>query len=345
VGSSVRLTARFVRVETGEIAGTAKVDGDASDLLSLQDRVTVELARSAGFAFAPRRRPRLRSLRAVELYGDAVTARDEARRHQLLRQAVAEEPEFEYALRDLDSLEKRMQEYVALSERERQRQGAERADELAARARAARDAQAVVAAYDALFDELHAQYRFHRLLDEARAVIDHPPAPLPRGSALAARLDERARYELVLGLAIFKTDPDRVLREGERFLAAYPTSRRFDDVKQMMDYAIRWKRKSEQGPGNAAARLARLSPEERADACRVARVYHEERQLKQAAERYQQCVADPRADQNALINLVNVYIALADFPSARRALALLKARVPGVAEGPEHQGWRELPID
>jgi TolB-like protein len=46
--STVRLTARFVRVETGEIVGTAKVDGPAGDLLRLQDSVTAQLMRSAG---------------------------------------------------------------------------------------------------------------------------------------------------------------------------------------------------------------------------------------------------------------------------------------------------------
>src|SRR5262249_51771809 len=40
--TDVRLTARFVQVETGEIVGTAKVDGRASEFFRLQDRVTAE---------------------------------------------------------------------------------------------------------------------------------------------------------------------------------------------------------------------------------------------------------------------------------------------------------------
>src|SRR5207244_3131308 len=47
-GQAVRLTARVVRVETGEILGTAKVDGKEAEILRLQDRVTAELLRSAG---------------------------------------------------------------------------------------------------------------------------------------------------------------------------------------------------------------------------------------------------------------------------------------------------------
>ncbi len=49
-GERVRLTARFVDVETGAVRGSAKVDGAKEELFSLQDRVTAELVRSAGLA-------------------------------------------------------------------------------------------------------------------------------------------------------------------------------------------------------------------------------------------------------------------------------------------------------
>ncbi len=335
-GASVRLTARFVRVETGEVVGAAKVDGAAGDFLALQDRITSALARSAGFALPERRRPRLRGLRAVETYGDALLARDDRRKRELLRAVVDEEPQFDYAVRDLDALEARMRDLVARADRERAREGLGRVEALAARARAARGDEAT-AAWEALFDELHAQLRFRRLLAESDAALRRP--------SLGPRLDERARFELILALCIFKRDVDRVLREGERFLADHPTSRRFDDVKHFMDYAIRWKRKAAAGPGNAAARLAALAPAQRADPCVVGHLYHEERQLEAAATAYERCVADPRSHQNDLMNLINVYIAIPDFKSARRALELLRVRYPGVAEGPQGAGWREIPID
>src|SRR5690242_16257997 len=112
--ASVRLTARFVKVETGEVVGTAKVDGSTGDFLQLQDRITVELLRSAGMAkkrvdkFAARSRPKLKSLKAVELYGDAVAEPDDAKKVEMLKLAMNEDPAFEYAARDLDALEKRL---------------------------------------------------------------------------------------------------------------------------------------------------------------------------------------------------------------------------------------------
>src|SRR5438874_8854150 len=77
--SDVRLTARFVQVDTGEIVGSAKVDGRASEFLRLQDRVTAELLKSAGMAqhakkVTERARPQLKSFHTLELYGDAVVA-------------------------------------------------------------------------------------------------------------------------------------------------------------------------------------------------------------------------------------------------------------------------------
>ena len=144
---------------------------------------------------------------------------------------------------------------------------------------------------------------------------------------------------------MFKNDTDRVLRDGERFLALYPTSRWFDEVKTVMGYAIRKKRKDESGLPSALARIGALPPERRDDPCAVGHIYHEERQLERAAAMYERCVADPRREQSYLENLVTVYMALADFKSARRALALVRVRYPGLAEQPQHQGWREMPID
>jgi TolB-like protein len=342
-GGSVRITARFVDVATGVIVGSAKVDGAAGDFLALQDRVTGELARSAGLAWAPRRRPKLRSLRAVETYGEAVVERDEAKRRALLQAAVDEEPEFEYAARDLSALRERVEGYAARAEREQEKVGLQRVEQLAARARAARAPAEVVATWGALFDELHAQLRFRRVAEEARALLAHPP--LAASTALGARLDERVRFEEIFGLSVLKRDTDRLLAEGERFLSSYPTSRHFSDVQRLVEYAIRWKRQAELGPAQADARIAALPPERRDDPCLVGHIYHEERVLRRAAEGYERCVHARPADQSALFNLMNVYISLPDFAAARRTLALVRERFPGVAEQPAHQGWRELPID
>src|SRR6185312_2089039 len=119
--SDVRLTARFVQVETGEVVGTAKVDGHAAEFLKLQDKVTAELLRSAGMQshikkIVERQRAPLKSMRTLELYGDAVVAENDEKKAELLKLAVAEDASFTYAAADLAALEKRMKKYEAVSQ-------------------------------------------------------------------------------------------------------------------------------------------------------------------------------------------------------------------------------------
>ena len=120
--SQVRVTARFVDVATGEIKGSAKVDGSTSDFLSLQDKITAELVQVGGHGtrsevqhFAKRVRPKVKSFKAIELYGDAVTQTDDKKKLELLKLSLNEDPQFVYASRDLDALEKRMKQYAAVS--------------------------------------------------------------------------------------------------------------------------------------------------------------------------------------------------------------------------------------
>src|SRR4029077_7278274 len=91
-----------------------------SEFLRLQDRVTAELLRSAGMAshaqkVTQRARPSLKSMRTLELYGDAVVADNDEKRVELLKLAVAEDAGFTYAAADLAALEKRMKMYEKLA--------------------------------------------------------------------------------------------------------------------------------------------------------------------------------------------------------------------------------------
>jgi TolB-like protein len=110
--SQVRLTARFVDVATGEIKGSAKVDGSTSDLFKLQDRISAALCKSAGLGaakvqhFAKRVRPKVKSFKAIELYGDAVVQTDDKKKLELLKLSLDADPQMVYASRDLDALEK-----------------------------------------------------------------------------------------------------------------------------------------------------------------------------------------------------------------------------------------------
>jgi hypothetical protein len=99
-------------VRVGTLLGATLIVA-AADLLALQDRVTVQLLKSAGIGerqqqkFVARTREKV-PLRTFELYGDAVTETDDDKRQRKLKLALDTSPRFSYALRDLDALEKRM---------------------------------------------------------------------------------------------------------------------------------------------------------------------------------------------------------------------------------------------
>jgi TolB-like protein len=222
-GNTIRLTARLVKVETGEIIGTAKVDGPTSDFLHLQDRVTGALLGTTGLkAPPPRPRPKLKSARTIELYGDAVLEPDEKKRQKILRDIVDSDPDFHYASRDLDALQKRMGEYgqassVKLAEKEKaQLQRIESAKEPLGPARA-------------LFAEMVAARRYRTLAQVAEKLF-RPP------------LREEALYHLFVareGLHQF----DQALQVGEQYLRDFPTGARFREVESRMHEIAETKKK------------------------------------------------------------------------------------------------------
>jgi TolB-like protein len=246
VATDVRLTARFIDVASGEIRGSAKVDGAADELLHLQDRLAVALLKSANLPapvvqrFAKRARPKV-PYHAFELYGDAVATRDETQRRQLLEQAVTAGPQFSYAVRDLEALQQRMKDYSDRSNTklaEREQQLLARADDSnrpnVDRARAARQ----------LLEELLAARRYHALADIALR---------PTYTKLDG-LTEPAAYARFMALAgLHQWEP--ALQAGEAYLRALPTGGHFRDVETRMSSIVETRKKREERRAEYAADL------------------------------------------------------------------------------------------
>lgn len=111
--SRLKLWAQFVG-GSGRISGTATASGPGADLLLMLNTVEAELLRTVGAprqtiaAAAYRARPRLRSLRSMELYGDSLAEPDGEKRRHLLQLALDADPTLRYAARDLESLDGRL---------------------------------------------------------------------------------------------------------------------------------------------------------------------------------------------------------------------------------------------
>src|SRR4051812_23668763 len=235
-GAEVRLTARFVQVETGEIVGTAKVDGRASDFLRLQDKVTAELLRSAGMQqhikkITERARAPLKSMRTLELYGDAVVAENDTKKKELLELAVAEDSSFTYAATDLAALERRMKQYEALSLKKQDEKTRTLLEDFAKEKDPQKQA---MMAYNVL-NALQQARRYRTLIGVARSLATGPAAAsaMPGG----ARVDEVALYYVVLAENMLK-QRDAVLHDGEDYMRRFPTSNYFAGTKAMMDTII-----------------------------------------------------------------------------------------------------------
>lgn len=285
--SQVRITARFVDVATGEIKGSAKVDGSTSDFLTLQDKISAELCKSAGLEkgevqhFAKRVRPKVKSFKAIEIYGDAVTQTDEKKKVELLKLSLNEDPQFVYASRDLDALEKRMQQYKAASTSAQRGQAAELIRKLSSE----KDPVQKMSQYGQLMGLLMQQGRYRTLIAVSRAIVADPPAPV-NGYDMAAQAQET-----IVNAYSQLHDDDGVLREGEKFLAKYPGSMYAQLVQMLMNNAITHKHKVADGVAAAREKIAALPPGERNDPCKRAPIYNDEEQKQDAKREYLACDA------------------------------------------------------
>jgi TolB-like protein len=325
--SSVRLTARFVSVETGEIVGTAKVDGPASDFLFLQDRVTVELLKSAGIeqkhvqSFARRARPKLKSMKIIELYGDAVVETDDAKKQSYLKLALDEDPGFVYASRDLDELEKRMRSYSAAADRAQEQANRELADRL----KREQDPSKVYTETLALSTNLFMQRRYRQARAVSRALLTLKPPPNYDTVPDSARLQIIKCYELL-------KDYDGMLAEGEKFMKQSPGSPMFTIVQMEMNAGIERKRQIEDGKKRAADEIAKLDPVYRHDPCRTGPVYKGHEQFPEARRDLEACLRS--GSKTAVVDYLPLYLLvfttweLGDFKAASQYLLQLRAKYP-----------------
>ncbi len=323
--NQVRLTARFVKVETSEIVGSAKVDGAATQLFTLQDRVTAELLKSAGMSaptvkkFTSRTRAPLKSLHSMELYGDAVVETDDVKKKQILIAALGEDAGFTYAAHDLDALEARLKNY------DQSAQVAQDAAtiELQKQIRSEKDPTQISIKYTQLFTQLMMARRYRALRALGRAVVKNPPPqappPMPAITEMAAFYGVQASSSL--------RDHNAVLGDGEKFIQAYPTSMYRMGVRAQMDQALEEERQVRDGSAKASSDIAALSPDEKTKPCTVAGVFQRDHQYAEARKRFEECMARgtgyyPR--KMVLVNLVMAASAQGDFAAAQKYLDALE---------------------
>jgi TolB-like protein len=344
---SVRLTARFVSVETGEIVGTAKVDGRSTELLRLQDRVTAELLRSAGLIqHAQRvneraaRRPVLKSWKTLELYGDSVVADNDDKKVELLKLALAEDASFSYATQDLAALEKRMKQY----EQRAQASTDQRTRDLLAQLEAEKDMTKVPLLASQLFAQLLMARRYRTLVKVGRHVANSPMGNTAMPMT-TMRTDELALYYVFKAEHMLKQD-DAALHDGEDLMRRFPGSMYFSGVKMEMDSIIHDKRAVEEGKAKAAAEVANMRSEERWDLCRVAIKYSSNHQWLEAQRLFRACFAIKGSNKKTwYTSLLHCDFSLGDFAGARQDMALMEKEDPELYRQMKSSYEMQLPVD
>ena len=228
------------------------------------------------------------------------------------------------ALTESKALEKRLAEYDGTGDLFQRK-----ANEDARKAIAAeRDPARRAARYQTLMMALMTQRRWHELAATARAILEGPDTP--PGYPGQPSIKELAAMELVYADEVYR-DLEGVLRDGERFLAAWPTSIYTFAVRMKVQAALDSIAQTRENAATAARELGKLTPEQRADPCRTVVLYASYGQWADARKlldnmKPAQC---PPAAQELQWFLVGMNTG--DFARAREALARLRTTAPELA--------------
>ena len=214
VEPTMRLDARLVAVETGEIMATAKAEGPADRFFAVEADLAKKLLRAFGVVLTPVQRMRVdkpptRRLDALKQWSEALVALDaddEKTAKRLLEAALAADPSFERAQRRLAALEKK------IAELERRTTAVERAGGLVLRP--TRPA------------EFWSNYRVHRgrrqiaeALSDLKRLLDVAPGKVDALMA-GAELLKGTRAESMAKLAALAPSTPRLMIKAATAIAA-----------------------------------------------------------------------------------------------------------------------------
>lgn len=249
----IRITARFVNVETGVVEDTAKVTGLLEDVFSLQDQIVARLLKKATKARVKAKKPQ-QTVEAYKVYSLSLSTSSEAERVRYLKEAIALDPDFTYALDDLKALERRLEKY---------RDKAARAldDKAQALVLLAKDtsktADERAMAITQAFGAYASGFRWRALRDLAGAIY---ALNMPRGAMIDPH--ELSSFYLFLSLMMLKQG-DLALQAGERHLAEFSAGTYAGSVDGQMRGLIEDRRRRVDQQQKARADLLKLEEEER----------------------------------------------------------------------------------
>lgn len=261
-GKQLRITARFVNVETGEVLDTAKATGTLDNVFGLQDEIVAKLIGTEVKKYRPvARKATPKTVKAYKLYAMALTTASDADRIGYLRQSVEEDPEFSYAVEDLAKLEKRIESYGKANAAAMVDKEALLAQELEDPNLKPEDRAQKAVQMLSLFAT---NQRWAALLRESEKIyaMQLPNTPWMSPSELAS-------YYAFFSAMMLKEN-DKALKFGERHLKNFPGGTYYSSVEMQMRTIIDQRRDKEEKKSELDEKYAELE-EEKAKAIAEAR--------------------------------------------------------------------------
>jgi len=287
-GQELRLNARFVSVESGEVTGAAKTTGPTGHVFLLQDEIISRLlgAKAPAAPQGRRRKSGEPTLRAYKLYAMALTTASDADKVNYLKEALESDPDFTYAADDLEALRQRLKN---LAQRSNQAMLEAQANAEAmledTRIPAKERAQAVASEMARLLSTR--RYRACKRLSQR--VID---LNLP----VVETYDpvENAVFFLFLAEVLLH-ETDRALKTGEEFMKRYPASAYFPAAETHMRELVKRRQEEIDGVAHLEERFAAIEAERQ----RMEGVLKAEaaRKTRQESADWMRCVEAGRAKQ------------------------------------------------
>ena len=254
-GNELRITARFVNVESGVVEETAKVTGALDNVFALQDQIVAKLLKKPTKARAKKKATPQKQVEAYQAYSLSLATSSDVERIRYLRASIGSDPEFVYALDDLKALEQRLNRY-------RENAG-QIADERARVALSvAKDTSKTIdertQAVMLIFSQYASTFRWRPLLDFARAVNG---LELPASGFVD--VNEQASFYVFLAHLMLK-ESNLALESGEAHLKRWPGSALSGSVEMQLRNHIEDRRRFADANADAEEELKKIDADERA---------------------------------------------------------------------------------
>lgn len=236
-GEQLRITARFVSVESGVVERTAKVTGKMTEVFELQDQIVAELAKLKPPPGAAKGRPQpvkrpaatQKTLDAYKSYSQALASSSQAERVEKLQEALDLDPSFSYAADDLKALRERLNVYGEKAAKAQDAQSKKLFAELNAPGLTAQERNTKAIMYLSSF---LSSFRWATALEEAQRIYAMKFEP-------TMGMDPREQASMYIFMALKELKRrDLALQAGERHLKEFPAGNMRQSVEMSMRFLI-----------------------------------------------------------------------------------------------------------